>query len=307
MRHIETPARTVNTIRFSPDGRRLHLLSHDTTRRFGRFHSACSIDIRYGSLIAEVMLDPSGDYPSNAAIFSPDLRSAYRDCGGDYYTDIRKVELATGRERVLLQADFMHVWCLTITPNEHILALGGVETGDDGGWGIRRVDVIHGTVLDLIRAVATCIAYSPDGRLLAEGGQLREGGPSSGIRIWSGKQLVEEFAEPARHLAWSPDERLAWGMGQQLNLARPGTKEPVRTWTGSPGELSSLGFSPDGRLLLTGTDRGVCALHDTTADQVRATFDWGIGPIHSVTFSPDGLTCAAGGEGGQVVVWDVDA
>ena len=36
------------------------------------------------------------------------------------------------------------------------------------------------------------------------------------------------------------------------------------------------------------------------------TYDWQIGPVNSLTFAPDGMTCAAGGESGEVVIWDVE-
>jgi WD40 repeat protein len=92
-----------------------------------------------------------------------------------------------------------------------------------------------------------------------------------------------------------------------LLIARLGTSEPGRVWEGTAGELSALTCSPNGQLLLTGTQLGMCSFHDARTLEPTATFDWGIGPIHSVAFSPDGLTCAAGGENGQVVVWDVDS
>ena len=151
---------------------------------------------------------------------------------------------------------------------------------------MHRLDIWNRVELDPIRTEVTRLAYSPNGRLLATGCLTNHLGPSYGIRLWQGKQLVEEYYEAAMRLVWSVDGRLAWGYKDQLNIARPGSDEPVRSWHGSSGELLDLCFSPDGRLLLTGSDSGVCALHDPAECQVRATFDWDIGPIHSVAFSP---------------------
>jgi WD40 repeat protein len=47
-------------------------------------------------------------------------------------------------------------------------------------------------------------------------------------------------------------------------------------------------------------------LYDTTSWKVAQAFNWDIGRLRSVAFSPDGMLAAAGGEKGKIVVWDVD-
>ena len=46
-------------------------------------------------------------------------------------------------------------------------------------------------------------------------------------------------------------------------------------------------------------------LHPETLRELKS-FKWGIGKLHSVAFSPDGTLGAAGGDKGQVALWDVD-
>jgi WD40 repeat protein len=66
-----------------------------------------------------------------------------------------------------------------------------------------------------------------------------------------------------------------------------------------------VAFDPSGRLLATANGDSIVRLHDAQTGTERETYDWGVGNITAVAFSPDGHLCAAGGQHGQVVVWDV--
>jgi WD40 repeat protein len=81
-----------------------------------------------------------------------------------------------------------------------------------------------------------------------------------------------------------------------VNLRSPNGQH----WTG-------LAFHPSGRFLAATSNDATVRVHDRDADwTVTRTFDWNIGKLKSVAFSPDGNLAAAGGERGRIVVWDVD-
>jgi len=67
-----------------------------------------------------------------------------------------------------------------------------------------------------------------------------------------------------------------------------------------------IALHPSGRTLLVVDGSKKVTAYDTGNGKVSAQFDWGIGKIGCVTYSPDGTLAAAGGEKGQVVVWDAE-
>jgi WD40 repeat protein len=71
-------------------------------------------------------------------------------------------------------------------------------------------------------------------------------------------------------------------------------------------EFTGLAFHPSGRFLAATSNDATVKLYDTATWKLARAFDWGVGRLRSVAFSPDGMLAAAGGEKGQVVVWDVD-
>jgi WD40 repeat protein len=50
---------------------------------------------------------------------------------------------------------------------------------------------------------------------------------------------------------------------------------------------------------------GTVILWDVPGGALRRSFDWGVGKLRTVAFAPDGMTAAAGGDSGQIVLWDV--
>lgn len=306
MRLYETPAGEVHALRFSPDGRELHFLSHEIYLSPEGYWNlprcAHRLDIASGEV--------TGNWPfdlSDVAVFAPDLRAVYYwpapvpyawPSGNNYLhrLDLERNEL---RSVYNVDVDANRPDKCSISTNGRFLALVESRRGDVDV--IHRIDLAGGRELAAIHTNVDSLAYSRDGELLAVG-EMTEG-----VVVWSGTNRLDWWPENASAFAWAPDGRLVWGMDRGVNIARPGEGARARSW-GERGDLFfALDLAPDGRLLLSGTRGGVCAVHDTVAGAQLRAYEWGIGAIHSVAFAPDGLTCAAGGEKGQVVIWDVDA
>jgi WD40 repeat protein len=71
-----------------------------------------------------------------------------------------------------------------------------------------------------------------------------------------------------------------------------------------------VAYSPDGRRLITCGWDGTAQLYDVTAGiipRLIESYDWKIGRLFAVAFSPDSTLAAVGGDQGDyLLAWDVE-
>ena len=94
--------------------------------------------------------------------------------------------------------------------------------------------------------------------------------------------------------------------GQVIGSSTPDGGKPEFVLEAGSKQMNAGVFSPDGRHILTGAHDGALRVWDAADGSPVKSFDWQIGPVTAVAFAPDGLTCAAAGTNGRVVLWDVD-
>ncbi len=151
------------------------------------------------------------------------------------------------------------------------------------------------------------VLYSADLRWVATNGRPK-------AVVWEAETLKPKFVRehprgpqngPA---AFDPaGEVLAVAHGTKVDLWRfADSAAPVVELVGHKLPVWAVGFLDEGQTVQTASSDGTVRLWDAATGTERKRYDFGIGKVYCAAFAPDGLTCAAGGEKGQVVIWDVD-
>ena len=107
-------------------------------------------------------------------------------------------------------------------------------------------------------------------------------------------------------LSFSPDDRiLASAAGSDINLFDAHAGILIKKLTKHDAAVNAINFSPNGRLLASGSDDRTAIIWDTESGKSKHILKGHDQTVRAVRFSPDGSLLASGSGNASVVLWDV--
>lgn len=341
-RHLlEGHEHSVLTVAFSPDGKTLATSGYDRMLRFW--------NVDNGALDKKICLE-TNTTPYSIA-FSADGQTiaagitdgSIRQWNAE--TLAREKTIETGTQSILTIAFSHRGRHLASAGNAQSVALWDATAGDqlvktpprfrslatsqDGRWlalgtddsSIKLWDVAEGRTRETLRSLRgwiASVAFSPDSRLLASGGNYED--PT--IRVWDVDNLaslivLEVPTANIVSLAFSPDARLLAASTQYEGIIRIWSVETAKLLhelNSKADTVNSIAFSPDGRTLASAHYRhgehkhiSLVKLWDVARGREVTTLDANLpATVDSVAFGRDDKTVAAGYPRQGVKIWDTE-